>query len=164
MSAGKVVSASLVVSFSSSAGDALVVEVDERPTGYNDGETVFYAGDSPAFLVYAPHGYVIRDIQCTEGSIQHLGAGTLQQKEWLNFPRKRAASTQYPIYPGSLEVQKRYGEAQGAEVGYDDSTVSLPAAYLAVLQVEYTAAFMAYRLVGASGDAPVIVYVVAEKP
>ncbi len=152
---------SLVVEFASNLDSSvLTVEADGRPLGYNNGNTSFRAGDSPAFLIYKTPDVSVLSIEVTQGLVQYIGSGLTLETEWLSCVKKKAVRAQYPIYSG-LSFLITHGDSLGGYSVVGD-TISFSATKLAVMKVQYYVQYFAYRLTGSLGDAPILVYVVGE--
>lgn len=154
--ATKMVTASLVVSFDTTDGDGhLSLEIDSREDGLNSGETSFYPGDKPGILLFKSKNVVIDKIVVSEGSLSSSGSASISTEEWLTFANEKSASPKYPVSSGYVaETGGTSGEAIVTELA-----VTFPTAQVGVAYLKYTSLAQLYRLVGAPGDKPVVVYV-----
>ena len=153
----KSVTTSLTIGFSSNLDKSVLsLEVDSRPTGYNNGKTSFFAGDSPAFLLYKSPAVALQVLRATQGLIQHIGTVTMVEDEWLECPMASSVNTGKPVDSG-MTILGSYGDAT---TGYSvqESGIYFPTKRLVVLHVQYTTKATAYRITGTLGDAPIIVY------
>ena len=140
------ITTSIVVDFDPGDGEGvLTAEVDSRQDGYNDGETSFRPGDSPAFLVYKSSNVTVTDMIVSYGSIDGLGSGTSQEVENLSFAMEREVSPGKPITSG---FSSKWLGADGGAVTQTETKLTGANKVVAVLHVEYTSAFTAYRLTG----------------
>lgn len=152
------VSTSLTLSFSSDTdGGMLSMEVDGRPDGLNRGVTSFYRGDSPGILLFKSHDVTLLTLRATEGSVAEIGSTDIPTEEYLTCAFTTSASISKPSNNGRFTVTGVWGDALGTYT-IADNTIQFSSPVLAVLRVEYTAVARTLRLVGASGDAPVIVF------
>lgn len=147
---------SVTVSFKTDIDGLLVMEVDDRPDGLNAGDTTFYPGDSPGFLVYKSAAVDIYNLRATEGAIATAGVGSRVVTEWLTCAMEKQARTKYPVSSGLSIITAKGDSIAGYSV--TEEGLTFPTKVLAVVEVQYTAIFSAYRLTGASGEAPVIVF------
>lgn len=153
----KVITTSLNIDFTTTdAAAVLKVEIDSRDDGLNGGVTTFYAGDSPVFLLYKTTNVIIDSLETSEGSLQAMGASALVYDEWLTFAKVRNADLGYPC-AGALTVLKQTFTPTVSLSG--ETQVVLSDKALGAAHVQYPVNFLPYKLVGASGTAPVVIYV-----
>ena len=157
MAAKNVINASIVIDIRSSSGaeGGLSAEIDSRPDGLNGGVTTFYEGDNPGILLFKTGNVVNVEGFATDGHITHVGSGTMEVTEWVTFANTNTASASKDI-TGGFTILKAKGDSL-PDIKYSGTTITCSRAVLAVLQIRYTARFVKYRLVGAEGDAPVVV-------
>ena len=154
----KPVRTSLFISFSSNLSrEVLQIEVDGRLEGGNRGRTQFYPGDSVHLLEYRTGSVSIIERFTTDGGLVVLGTGTKDITEFVTVSGANVGSTTRPIFGGFSLL--RYWGKPVTIAGYAGSTINLQSETVAVLEVRYTTQFTVLRLSGASGEAPVIVYV-----
>ena len=165
------ITTSLVVNFQSSqaaADGVLRAEIDSRPDGFNEGDTSFVAGDSPAYLIYKGSTVTITENSLTAGVRQDLGTFTRVVEETLNFINTRTATASFPIVSGF--TSKWLGRDLGNVSVTDDITVQAENKGVGVLKIEYTTQFTAHRItnvpVPLNGETefPVIVFIVGQTP
>lgn len=163
MAAAKVVTASIVIDFTSASGEGvLTAEVDSRETGYNGGDTQFYPGSTPYFLLFKSSTVVIDSIRCSEGNIVLISAAeVIKTTEYLTYANEKSASPQYPI-GGASQVLDSAGMVGTPTLG--ETAVTFAAPQVCVVQVEYESIALAYQLTGASGLRPVVIYVAGHAP
>lgn len=157
MASKNVVTASIVVEFSTEGGEGiLLAEVDGRDDGLNAGDTTFYPGSTPGILLFKSSNVVIDSIVVSEGSMGSVGTVTLTEEEWLTFANEKKASPKYPITGGgSLSNQANItGAASITETG-----VTYPSPQIGVAYLTYTTTAQQYRLNGASGTRPVVIFI-----
>lgn len=160
------VTTSIVVQFldrtGGETGAHLSAEVDSREDGLNSGITQFYAGDSPAFLVYKSSDVTIGSMETTSGVIVPAGSGEISIEEIITFTKTAESNVSKP--PISAPVLTLLsGSAPGlSSIG---SKVFTSAPCLAVVRAVYNASFTAYRLtqvpetLGGSKEFPVIIFI-----
>lgn len=159
--ANELITASVVISFTESSRGILTAEVDDRPLsegGFNSGDTTFYPGASPAFLRYKTANVAVSLQQASEGALVALGTVLVKKTETLQFQNKKTVNLQYPYYSG-FAVNKRSNPGLVLSVDSGSSTVSLANPAVAVAEVSYLAQAQGFRIVGASGQLPVLVYI-----
>ena len=157
------VTTSIVIDFTTQDADAtLQAEIDDRETGYNLGETTFYPGDSPAFLLYMTSTVLLDLIASSEGAVQLLATGiVIPQTEWLTYANEKSANTKYPIV-GGISVSDSAGIV-GSPLTTETS-VYFAVPQIGVLEVNYNTVASAYRVVGAAGTRPVVVFISGHTP
>lgn len=149
---------SLSISFSSNLSrEVLQLEVDGRVEGGNRGRTQFYPGDSVHLLEFRTNRVSVVDRFATDGGLVALGTGSIEITEFVTVSGAKIGNTTRPISSGFSLL--RYWGRPVTISGYDGSTINLQSETVAVLEVRYTTQFTVLRLSGASGEAPVIVYV-----
>ena len=154
----RAVRTSLTISFSSNlGGDILRIEVDSRVEGLNAGRSQFFPGDTVYLLEYKTPNVEIQDRFCTDGGVMALGTGTTEITEFVSIAGSKTGNTTKPISSG-FSILRSWGKPVSL-TGYQDSTIILANETIAVLEVRYTARYSVLQLSGASGDAPVLVYV-----
>lgn len=146
----------IVFAVEGSSGE-IKAEVDSRELGLNSGETQFYAGDSPGFLVFKEDGVGKLRLESSEGGIQSVTSGSIEVEEWLVFANSNSVGFQYPPNTGVALVEVNANNSasfrkSGAQLVSDKNTV-------AAVKVRYRTYFTGYRLTGASGKGPVVVFV-----
>ena len=163
-----VVTTSLSISFQILGGDAESVfkaEIDDRETGYNSGNTTFYPGSSPVFLIFASSNvtYSLSDVESSEGTITELTGGSMPiVGEWLTFSNSVEASFEYPCVPSSSLARVDTRSSNSKPIQYQSHSeikMILKQPGVGVVKVNYTTRFRAFRLNGAAGDAPVAIFV-----
>lgn len=141
------ITTSITIDFSSSDGASgiLKAEVDNREEGFNEGNTTFYAGDSPVFLLYKSDNVTILKIESSYGSVSSIDTGTIDQEEFLIFAGAREASPAYPIKSG---FSSKWIGKSGGSVTAEESQILLTKDFTGVLKVNYKSFYTAYRLSG----------------
>ena len=157
--AGSPITTSLVVSFTDTTGSnegSLSLEIDDRLSGLNQGQTSFYAGDSPGFLLYKTSNAILDVLKSSEGSIQYVGDISITKEQDLVFANTREASLSYPASSVPSVVKKSPGAPALTLSG--QSKVLIPTPSVAFYKISYTTVAKAYRLTGAAGDISVVIY------
>lgn len=149
------INTSLTIQFAVRSEGLLSMEVDSRVEGLNKGMTTFYKGDSPGFLVHRSSNVTSVAIRSTEGGILFVTSGSEFVEEFITFAGERSASFSKPCR-GNFSVLSSYGDSYTIRAVAEDG-LRLADDALAVLYVRYRTEFSAYRLTGASGDAPVVI-------
>lgn len=157
MASKNVVTASIVVEFSQEGGEGiLLAEIDSRDDGLNAGDTTFYPGSSPGILLFKSSNVVIDSIVVSEGTLGSVGTDSFTEEEWLTFANEKKASPRYPI-SGSASLSNQAnitGAASISEVG-----VTYPTPQIGVAYLTYQTTANQYRLNGASGTRPVVIFI-----
>jgi len=156
-----VVSTSLTIAFKALTDrGVLLLEIDSRPEGINKGQTTFYAGDSPGFLMYKSSDVKNIHMYTSEGGVSQVQTGNIVVEEFVTLAMTREVSFSKPR-SGSFSILKSWGGTpQVQAVG--ETTLLLRNEIVAVLQIRYTTSYVGYRLSGASGEAPALVVVIGE--
>ena len=156
--ANELITTTLVINFSAGdTGGILLAEVDDRPDGFNAGDTNFRPGSSPAFLLYKSSNVTIQQMVVTEGSLSALGSVTVEKSEDLQFAMEDTADFRYPYASGLVtDLIAPSGFSISASTG---NTAKLNTKGVAIARVRYKTVAQAYRIVGASGNLPVLVYI-----
>ncbi len=157
--AKNVLTASLTIEFITESeldSGILQAEIDARPDGMNGGVTTFYPGDNPGILLFKSPGFTRVERLSTEGSLVSHGTGNMKVREFITFSNSTSASTTKPI-SGGLDILQVKGQGP-VDMKVVGNSVTSSKAIVAVLEVEYTTSFSEYRLSGASGRAPVLVF------
>lgn len=152
------VTTSITINFQTADGDTTSVlnaEVDGREDGFNVGRTSFLPGDSPVFLIYKTSNVIVDVIQSSEGSISQIGTGQVTEEQWLTFAYEKEASLSKPA-AGSLTIAYTTGPTPRVE---SQTKAVLDAEAVAAVKVTYGVDFLAYKVTGASGNAPLVVYI-----
>lgn len=159
MASTKTVTTSLVIDFNQAEGEGiLTAEIDDRETGYNLGDTAFSPGSEPAFLLYMSSNVTVDAIKVSEGSLVLIsGSVSIATTEYLTYANEKSAQPQHPVLTGSSAVTDSAGLTATPVVAETSVYFSTP--QVGVLQLEYQSTARAYRLVGASGLRPVVVYI-----
>lgn len=156
------VTATLQVSFTGAdeASDAgpLVLEVDARENGLNQGKTAFRPGDPVYYLLFAPDGFTLAQHVVTAGSRASAGSGNKSIEQILTFNDAREASLSYPV--ASITSKAWIGNNQGASSLAGDGKIVLPENKIGILRVNYKSSFAAYRLSGVPNDVDRVLIVV----
>lgn len=154
--ATKTVTTSLVVEFDTKDGEGhLSLEIDSREDGLNKGDTTFYPGDSPGILMFRSSNVVIDKIVVSEGSLSSMGSAIIDTEEWLSFANEKSASPKYPVSSGAVTDT---GGIQGDPV-VSELAVTFPTPQIGVAFLKYSSLAQLFKLFGAPGDKPVVVYV-----
>lgn len=153
------VTTSIVVSFTSADGEdgTLSAEIDDRPTGLNNGNTSFYPGDSPGFIVYKSTNVTLSALLASEGSVAALGTAVITKQQEVTFAKQRESSLSFPVIGGLTIIRKSPGAPDLTLVG--QTKVTTPVDAVAVYLVEYQTTGYLYRLTGAAGDISVVVFI-----
>lgn len=143
-----VITTSLVIDFKTDDDTGILkAEIDSREGGYNDGITSFIPGDSPVFLVYKSPDVTIEGITASSGTVSLIASGShsnsIDDSEYLTFANEREATPKYPISGG---FSSKWLGTNGGVVSESEQKVVIPAKAVAVLKVDYTTLFDAYRL------------------
>ena len=158
------VTASLTISFSGEAtgegSGSLSAEIDSRSGGLNNGTTTFYAGDSPGFIVYKSVNVEIVRLMSSEGSVYDVGSDLIDIEEWLVFANSTSASLSKPP-SGGVTISSIKGA--GGDLRVDGDSVVSRTPVVAVCKVKYKTKGFLYRVGGASGVCPVVVFIVGEE-
>jgi len=156
-----VVNTSLTIAFQPlTAKGVLMMEIDSRPEGINKGQTTFYAGDSPGFLMYKSSDVKNIRMHTSEGGISSATGGTMEIEEFVTFANSREGSFSKPRSGGFTIVKSWGGNPQIQVVG--ETSFLLRNEIIAVVKIRYTTSFSGYRLSGASGEAPVLIVAIGE--
>lgn len=158
MASTKSVTASLVIDFSQAGGEGiLTAEIDDRETGYNAGDTSFGIGSEPAFLLFMTSNVVIDRMVSSEGTLVRIASSeAVAAKEWITYANEKSGKPKYPIRAGGTVLDS--ANIVGTPI-ITESAVSFAAPQIGVLQLDYTSIAVAYKLVGASGLRPVVIFV-----
>ncbi len=153
------VTASIVINFTTAGGEGiLAAEIDDRETGYNGGDTNFTPGSTPVFLLYTTSNVIVDLMSVSEGSLALVSNSVLiDSSEYLTYAQVKSATPQHPIAPASGVVVDSAGVVGSPII--TEASVSFAAAQIAVLKLSYKSYPKAYRLVGASGLRPVVIYI-----
>lgn len=155
-----IVTTSLVVNFTDPEGQGILkLEVDDRPTGLNLGNTSFTPGSSPGLLLYKSSNVTNLYKTTSEGSLSAVGNITIQKKESLTFAKVTEAELSYPCVGGFSVVRSR-GVGGAHLVG--ETKVAIPTAGVGVVEVVYNTVAQGFRLINTVGDMPVVVYAEGE--
>ncbi len=159
------VTATLTVNFGSdSAADSggLLLEVDDRETGLNGGNTSFRPGDNVAYLLYKSDGVSVTEHVVTAGGRAAAGSGSRAVDEVLQFADSKEASLRYPA-AGAVSFSW-LGRSGGDPRLVGQQTVALGAPGIGLLRAQYHANFDAYRLSGVPTEiAQVLIFVAGER-
>lgn len=154
------VTTSLVINFTTldgSEGGILTAEVDDRPDGLNAGNTTFYPGDSPGFLVFKSNNVAITQLLASEGLLQSMGQFSITAEEDLTFANTREASLRYPAKGPVTVVRKSPSGPSLTLVGEDK--VTTPSNVVAAYQIRYPTIGIGYRVTGTTGTISVVVFI-----
>ena len=165
---GRIVTASLTVSFGEPTGDAgagsdtLSLEVDSREDGLNRGRTSFYQGDEVFLLLYAGPSVSVRQVVTTKGGVRRSGAGQRTIDQTLTLTGSDNASLSHPV--ASMGSRGWVGQGYtipdlgGAPSGtLDGSRIIWPVNVAGVYEVSYSAHFTSYRLAGVQAAQAMVV-------
>ena len=157
MASTKTVTASIVIEFDQGdAGGTLVLEVDSRADGLNGGNTSFAPGATPYLLLFRSSNVVIDKLAVSEGSLVVVGSDVaVPSDEWLTYANVVSANPKYPVSGGVITDSAGLVGTPAISEG----AVSFLTPQIGVARLEYTAYATAYKLAGASGDRPVVIYV-----
>lgn len=78
----------------------VVLEIDDREAGYNNGKTTFYPGDQPVMLLFLPDGYAVDTIVTSAGAIDYVAEDTKEVEGYYPFANEDTASLTYPYGSG----------------------------------------------------------------
>jgi hypothetical protein len=118
-----VITAHVVVPFAGDEDVNVVVELDDRETGFNAGKTSFAPGQDAYILVFLPTGWIIDSATVTAGTIGYVQNDVKVADGFLEFPNTDDASLSYPF--GDTFQYTWLGAAPGI--------ISLPTQFRAVL-------------------------------
>lgn len=127
------ITATLVVGFGEAnlgANDGLVVDVDDRPDGLNQGRTRFSPGDDVYILVYKTENVVLNTPVVSAGSLiprPGLSPVFYEKEQDLQFVDELEATLQYPIPPGVLATGNWLGNSLGNVTQRGQLVVGIPA-------------------------------------
>lgn len=150
------ITATLVVRFgefispSDSANGILVMEVDTRSDGLNEGRTTFFAGQDIGFLVHRSTNVAIPVIRSNVGNAQFQGTDTEEITEVLIFSNSDTASLSKPAQGGVAHVW--LGSSGGSITIENQKNITLNAPFTGVLEVTYTTSFREYLLINTPGE------------
>lgn len=153
-----VVTTSITVDFSSSNPNSILkAEVDSRADGFNNGVTTFVAGDSPVILLIKSSDVTVDQVVFSEGGYASKGSGTIEVEEWLTYAMVKEGNLANPP-SGPITIEAHTGSANSFTLS-DFTKVMSDVAFVGAVKVKYSYAYDAYQLVGASGTAPVVIYI-----
>jgi len=145
------VTTSLVVNFGGGAKGILLAELDNRPTGYNNGITAFIPTDTAYFLVYATSNVAHNPITfgSSYGFPVKVGSGSEVITELVTFTGTNTASSSKPIKSGFSSVW--LGKTMGSVSVFDENSIVVtPPANAGILagalQITYTTTFDVYSI------------------
>lgn len=138
------------VSSSDSENGLLVMEVDTRFNGLNDGRTTFFAGQNIGFLVHRTTNISIPVIKSNVGNARFQGAATEEITEILIFSNSDTASLSKPAQGGVAHVW--LGSSGGSITIENQKNITLNEKFTGVLEVTYTTGFRQYLLEGTPGE------------
>lgn len=159
------ITTSIVVNFGQGDQGILQAEIDNRPTGYNSGDTSFAPGEEPAFLIFKTSNVILNSITPSVGSIQGLSSTVnITKDEFITFEDSKTATTAYPVTGNFTSTW--IGRSLGAVTVTNQKDISVATKGVAVLKVTYTSQAIAKRLTGVpttlGGETsfPVVIYIV----
>ena len=145
------VTTSITVSFEPAEGDEdaqLSAEVDSRDDGLNGGDTSFEPGDSVYILVFKSSNVILDFAIPSAGSLSSAGSTNYEVLDYLLFANETEQSLPKPT-SGSVTT-KWVGSSLGGTTIVDGTLVKLSSPpdepYVGVLEVDYTATPLVYRL------------------
>lgn len=95
-------------------------------------------------------------LKSSEGSIQYIGDMSVDKEQELVFANTREVSLSYPASSLPSILKKSPGAPALSLSG--QSKVLIPTPQVVYYKVSYTTVAKAYRLTGAAGDVPVVIY------
>lgn len=126
MASNRLLTAHIVVEFSEGdGGEGAFVEVDDRPDGFNGGNTSFSPGQPVYLLLFKPTGYSVLYREASSGSLSKVADGTKLVEETMPFPNEDGASLRYPMKQDFSYVW--LGNALGTISVTGEYSVALPA-------------------------------------
>ena len=158
------ITTSIVVNFGEDDQGILTAKVDDRPNGYNSGETSFAPGETVGFLVYSTSNVSVNTPIPSLGSVQQItGAQTESQDEFITFENTNKSSSSLPIRSGF--TYEWIGTNLGAVTVSDQQTVIAANKGVAVLHITYNTQFVPWRLtnipttVAGESSFPVLIFI-----
>lgn len=97
MASNRVLTAHVVVEFSEGDGEGAFVEVDDRPDGFNGGNTTFPPAAPVYLLLFKPTGYSVIYSEASSGTLTKVSDSTKLVEETLQFPNEDGATFRYPM-------------------------------------------------------------------
>lgn len=160
------VTATLLVDFAANAAtsEGLLLEIDDRESGLNGGETSFRPGDEAYYLMYLA-GLTLQQHHSNAGSISSQGSGARAVSGVdalsLGFAKEKEKSLSYPA-TGGLTSWEWIGTVRDAddqvitgptpEIVADGRTLRTAEKVTGILKLEYNAPYDAYRLSAVPSD------------
>lgn len=135
--------------------DVLQLAIDSRPGGLNNGITTFYKGDSPGFLMYKSSSVSGVSLRASDGSTVSASGGTETIEEHVTLAMSREIRLSKPR-TGLVSIVNSWGDSISIQ-RQEETVVILSKPVVAVALVRYQTSFTGHRLVGASGEAPVLI-------
>lgn len=96
--ANTTITAHIVVEFSGGADTPnVLVEIDGREDGYNNGKTTFFPGETAYLLLYVPEGWTCVYTAVSAGAIAYVEDTEVSIEDFLTFVDDDTANLQYPL-------------------------------------------------------------------
>lgn len=92
-----VITAHIVVPFASDEDVNVVVEIDDREDGLNQGKTTFAPGQDAYILAFLPDGWSIASVTVTAGTIGYVKGDSKAVEQYLEFPNTDDSTLSYPF-------------------------------------------------------------------
>lgn len=150
--------ASVVVRFDREDEGFLTVELDGRDDGHNNGETEFFVGDSPVFLVRKSPNVVFEPLS-SSGSISTLPEeNETVTDEYVQFADSRAEPlSKYPLNGNLLSIEQLSGIP--SVFTFQNGSLVSSNRILGVVKVSYLTEVTPIQLNNVTEEIPVIVLV-----
>jgi hypothetical protein len=157
----QLVTTNLVVSFATVDSSAtLSAEIDSRPEGLNKGSSSFVAGDSPGFMLYYTDGVVIDLMYPSEGNIVYQGTAQVLVEEDIIFAYTKESNLPSPATNSAITVvRKSPGAPNLRMVGQTKVVTTDLSVVVAAYHIKFYKTAHLYRLIGASGLVPAVIYI-----
>lgn len=150
------VTATLVVRFgefisaSDTANGIIVLEVDDRPLGLNEGSITFFAGEAIGLLVYRSSNVSNPILRSSIGNVLSVGSGSRVITQIITFSNSDSASLSHPANGGVAHVW--LGSNGGGISIENQKIIKLGSKFTGVLEVTYTTNFLEKSLVNTPGE------------
>lgn len=171
-----VITAHVVVQFAGDEDVNVVVELDDRENGFNNGKTTFTPGQDAYILVFLPTGWVVSSATVTAGTIGYVQGDTRAVEQYMEFPNTDDATMQYPydntfVYqwlgsaPGSLTPISQFKAVLPPRTQDPITGAFIPEYRIGIAKVNYNSVCQVWKVSGVPANIDrVMAFFVCTKP